>query len=166
MTTAHERLTALIAEYVPGEDDRCVCGSDACDKPVDLAAEILAQHAHEVAEYVRGESARGRKSGLTRIYFRAAADLFDPQARLDPLAVLRAIEEDAPGYALVPGCPHCPDGHTPPDHGQTWGAFLSPERDGDGQPTQMIVCRSAGAHIAESDVTWVLARLNDASEER
>lgn len=121
---------------------------------------ILDIHAHELAEHVRSESARGRKSGLTRIYYRAAADMIDPQVRDDPLTVLRAIEE-APGYEPVPGCPHCPDGHTPPDHGQMWGVRVGPERDGDGQPMQIIVARSAGAHVAESDAEWVRARLND-----
>lgn len=120
---------------------------------------ILDIHAHELAEHVRAESARGRKSGLTRIYYRAAADMIDPQVAEDPLTVLRAIE-DAPGYELVPGCPHCPDGHTPPDHGQTWGAYLAPTRDGDGQPTTIHVARSGGAHVAESDAEWVRARLN------
>jgi hypothetical protein len=132
--------------------------------PEDVIDGILTVHAHQLAEHIRGESARGRKSGLTRIYYRDAADMIDPQAHDDPLTVLRAIEE-APGYALVPGCPHCPDGHTPPDHGQTWGAFLSPERDGDGQPMQIIVCRSAGAHVAESDAEWIRGRLNDTSEQ-
>ncbi|CAM3837485.1 hypothetical protein NOGI109294_15405 [Nocardiopsis gilva] len=55
-------------------------------------------------------------------------------------------------------CPHCPDGHTPPTGGsQPWGAFLSSHRDGDGQPTDIIVCRSGGAHVAESDVEWLRA---------
>lgn len=62
-------------------------------------------------------------------------------------------------------CPHCPDGHTPPDHGQTWGAYVGPQRDGDGQPMQIIVARSAGAHVAESDAEWVRRRLNDTAEE-
>lgn len=56
---------------------------------------------------------------------------------------------------------HCPDGHTPPDHGQPWNAFIGPQRDGDGQPMQITVARSAGAHVAESDVQWVRDRLND-----
>lgn len=68
-------------------------------------------------------------------------------------------------YPLTDGCPHCPDGHTPPDHGQPWGAFIGPERDGDGQPTQIIVARSGGAHVAEPDAEWVRARLNDTREQ-
>jgi len=132
--------------------------------PEDVIDGVLAVHAHQLAEHIRSESARGHKSGLTRIYFRAAGDLIDPQAHDDPLTVLRAIE-DAPRYELVPGCPHCPDGHAPPDHGQTWGAYLSPGRDGDGQPTQIIVARSAGAHVAESDAEWIRARLNDTTEQ-
>ncbi len=62
----------------------------------------------------------------------------------------------------TPNCPHCPDGHTPADGGsQPWSAFVSMQRDGDGQPTHIIVARSAGAHVAESDAEWVRQRLND-----
>ncbi|MEU8723549.1 hypothetical protein [Streptomyces antimycoticus] len=129
------------------------------DLPEDVIDGVLIVHAHQLAEHVRAESAKGRKSGLTRIYYRAAADMIDPQVHGDPLSLLRAIEE-APGYELVPGCPHCPDGHTPPDHGQPWGAYVRPERDGDGQPTTIHVARVAGAHVAESDAQWVRDRLN------
>jgi hypothetical protein len=56
---------------------------------------------------------------------------------------------------------HHPDGHTPPSGGsQPWGAYVGPERDGDGQPTTIHVGRSAGAHVAESDAEWVRDRLN------
>lgn len=72
---------------------------------------------------------------------------------------LDSAGEQAP-YGLVPGCTHCPDGHTPPDHGQPWGVYVSPERDGDGQPMTITVARSAGAHVAESDAEWVRTRLN------
>jgi hypothetical protein len=45
-------------------------------------------------------------------------------------------------------CPHCPDGHTPPDGGsQPWSAWVGTERDGDGQPMTIHVARSAGAHL-------------------
>ncbi|WP_369214416.1 hypothetical protein [Streptomyces flavofungini] len=58
-------------------------------------------------------------------------------------------------------CPYCPDGHTLPDGGsQPWGVFVGSERDGDGQPTQIIVARTAGAHVAESDAEWMRTRLN------
>ncbi|WP_372344671.1 hypothetical protein [Streptomyces sp. KL116D] len=63
-------------------------------------------------------------------------------------------------YLGSPGCPYCPDGHMPPEHGQPWAAFVGLTRDGDGQPMQIIVARSAGAHVAESDAEWVRARLN------
>ncbi|MFZ3592276.1 hypothetical protein [Streptomyces sp. BH104] len=70
-------------------------------------------------------------------------------------------EPEHPGpYLASPGCPHCPDGHMPPEHGQPWGAYVSPDRDGDGQPTQIIVARTAGAHVAESDAAWIRTRLN------
>lgn len=59
-------------------------------------------------------------------------------------------------------CPHCPDGHTPPDGGsQPWGAYVGPERDSDGQPDTIRVMRSAGAHVAESDAEWIFRVLND-----
>ncbi|HEX5566725.1 MAG TPA: hypothetical protein VFY14_07335 [Streptomyces sp.] len=63
-------------------------------------------------------------------------------------------------YPTADDCPHCPDGHTPPDHGQPWGAYVGPERDGDGQPVRLYVERTGGAHVAESDVRWVRDRLN------
>lgn len=58
-------------------------------------------------------------------------------------------------------CPHCPDGHTPPTGGsQPWSAWVDSIRDGDGQPMQITVARSAGAHVAESDAQWIRERLN------
>jgi hypothetical protein len=58
-------------------------------------------------------------------------------------------------------CPHCDPTHTPPTGGsQPWHAYVGPARDGDGQPTQIIVARSAGAHVAESDAEWVRKQLN------
>lgn len=128
------------------------------EKAEHAATEILRQHAHYLAEQLRNDAAAGDKSGFTRIYYRAAADRIDPQAHEDPLTVLRAVEEN-PRYQTTE-CVHCPDGHAPPDHGQTWGAYVGPERDGDGQPMQIIVARSAGAHVAQSDAEWVRQRLN------
>lgn len=64
-------------------------------------------------------------------------------------------------------CPHCPDGHTPPDGGsQPWSAWVGPERDGDGQPMTVHVARSAGAHVAESDAAWVRQKLNGPADDR
>jgi hypothetical protein len=58
-------------------------------------------------------------------------------------------------------CAHCPDGHTPADGGsQPWAAWVSPSRDGDGQPTTIHVARTGGAHVAESDAQWIRERLN------
>lgn len=51
-------------------------------------------------------------------------------------------------------CPHCPDGHRPPNS-KPWGAHLGLERDGDGQPTHIRVERPAGEHVAESDAEWM-----------
>jgi len=155
MTNARARLVKALTSYA------CVCGrSSACPTP----EQLVDAFAHELAEQLRQEAARGDKSGLTRIYYRASADLIDPHAAEDPMTVLRAVEGN-PRYRLVDGCPHCPDGHTPPDHGQTWSAHIGTERDGDGQPMQIIVARSAGAHVAESDAEWVRRRLNDTSDQ-
>lgn len=82
----------------------------------------------------------------------------DP-ADSDPLRVLDEIET-APRYELAPGCPHCPDGHTPPDHGQPWAAWVTDQRDGDGQPTAIHIARTGGSHVAESDAEWIRRRLN------
>ncbi|MFJ4418300.1 hypothetical protein [Streptomyces sp. NPDC088925] len=74
----------------------------------------------------------------------------------DALQALAAVAR-----SQIQDCPHCPDGHTPPDGGsQPWGAYVGPERDGDGQPTSIHVARSGGAHVAESDAQWVRDRLN------
>jgi len=69
-------------------------------------------------------------------------------------------EPSTGNYPMTPGCSHCPDGHMPPDHGQPWGAWVGAARDGDGQPTQIVIARAAGAHVAESDADWVRRRLN------
>ncbi|KOV07489.1 hypothetical protein ADK92_05580 [Streptomyces sp. XY533] len=62
---------------------------------------------------------------------------------------------------MTESCPHCPDGHTPPDGGsQSWAVWVTEDRDGDGQPTLIMVARSAGAHVAESDTQWIRDRLN------
>ncbi|MGW0920144.1 hypothetical protein ACWD3J_14140 [Streptomyces sp. NPDC002755] len=126
----------------------------------DMLQAVLDEHAHQLAEGLRREADVGDKSGLTRIYYRASADRIDPKAADDPLTVLRAVE-DLPHYRTTAGCPHCPDGHTPPDHGQTWSAWVADVRDSDGQPMQIIVARSAGAHVAESDAQWIRKQLND-----
>jgi hypothetical protein len=64
---------------------------------------------------------------------------------------------------LVPGCPHCPDGHTPPDHGQPWHVRVAEALDGDGQPVRLVVERAAGAHVAESDAAWLRDLINRAT---
>lgn len=78
----------------------------------------------------------------------------------EAIQALVAVASDQMRRQVADECPHCPDGHTPPDHGQPWGAFIGPHRDSDGQPTQIIVARAAGAHVAESDADWIRARLN------
>lgn len=102
---------------------------------------------------------RGVKGELYPVKPDIFAATYELAAAPDPLTVLQRIEEE-PRYELAPGCPHCPDGHTPPDHGQPWGAYVGPERDGDGQPTTIHVARTAGAHVAESDAQWIYDVLN------
>lgn len=84
----------------------------------------------------------------------AAADIALVASALDPLTVLTSIEA-APRFVQAPGCPHCPDGHTPPDHGQPWAVRVTDDRDGDGQPLRLAVERVAGAHVAETDAQWL-----------
>jgi hypothetical protein len=86
-------------------------------------------------------------------------DDLEAESAPDPLSVLGQIETE-PGYELVPGCEHCPDGHTPPDHGQPWAAYLVPAEGEAGKPTAIHVARSAAAHVAESDAQWVRDVLN------
>jgi hypothetical protein len=79
----------------------------------------------------------------------------------------RVVWDDPEAPTQDVTCPHCPDGHRRPDQGsQPWSAFVSSDRDGDGQPTQIVVARSAGAHVAESDAEWIRARLNGPSDYR
>lgn len=80
----------------------------------------------------------------------------------DPLAVLDAIETE-PRYTPAPGCPHCPDGHTPPDHGQPWHVRTDQGFNED-RPQRLIVERAAGAHVAESDAQWLRDLINRATE--
>lgn len=61
--------------------------------------------------------------------------------------------------APLENCVHCPDGHKRPDR-QSWSAWVTDDRDGDGQPTTIHVARSNGAHVAESDAEWIRERLN------
>lgn len=51
-------------------------------------------------------------------------------------------------------CPHCSPTHEPPES-RPWGVYVSPQRDGDGQPTHLVVQPSNGAHVAESDAAWL-----------
>ncbi|RCG31915.1 hypothetical protein DQ384_05060 [Sphaerisporangium album] len=52
------------------------------------------------------------------------------------------------------GCPHCPDGHARP-LSRSWGVYVAPTRDGDGQPTTIHIARSDGSHVAASDAEWI-----------
>lgn len=58
-------------------------------------------------------------------------------------------------------CKHCPDGHTPFNEGShPWNVFVSTEVDGDGQPTKLVVMRSAGEHVAQSDADHLYELMN------
>lgn len=54
----------------------------------------------------------------------------------------------------VPDCPHCPDGHGTPTR-TAWAVWVGPGRDGDGQPTSLMVTPTGGAHVAEQDAEWI-----------
>jgi hypothetical protein len=51
-------------------------------------------------------------------------------------------------------CPHCPDGHGSPFRG-AWAVWVASDRDGDGQPTHLIVTTTEGTHVAEEDAEWL-----------
>jgi len=56
--------------------------------------------------------------------------------------------------APIEDCPHCIDGHRP-FSSKSWGAFITEQRDGDGQPQTIHVCRSAGEHVAPEDANTI-----------
>jgi hypothetical protein len=60
----------------------------------------------------------------------------------------------------VSACPHCPDGHQDPNR-VPWGVFVGPIRDSDGQPLHLIVLRTQGSHVAESDAHWLWELIRD-----
>lgn len=71
---------------------------------------------------------------------------------------LTAYGRDLAIPARVP-CEWCVDGHTPPTH-TNWGAFVSMERDRDGQPTHIVVCSTNGkGHPNDVDADWIAATL-------
>lgn len=51
-------------------------------------------------------------------------------------------------------CPHCDPVHESPAR-CAWGVRVAPDRDGDGQPTHLIVQPTDGAHVAEEDAQWL-----------
>ncbi|MEA5366063.1 hypothetical protein VA596_41505 [Amycolatopsis sp., V23-08] len=51
-------------------------------------------------------------------------------------------------------CPHCSPTHERPES-RPWGVYVAPFRDGDGQPTHLVVQPSNGAHVAQSDADWL-----------
>jgi hypothetical protein len=58
-------------------------------------------------------------------------------------------------------CPFCPDGH---EHPLThpWSVQIGPQRDGDGQPTHLIVAKTGLQHVAESDADWLWKLIRNA----
>lgn len=74
-------------------------------------------------------------------------------------AAAAAILAAAAAQDVPAPCPHCPDGHADPTSG-TWHARVAPNLDSDGQPTQILVARPAGQHVAVADAEWIRARLN------
>jgi len=60
------------------------------------------------------------------------------------------------------GCQHCEPGQHAEFGSRAWSAFVSAYRDGDGQPTHLIVARADGGHVAESDAEAVRVLLREA----
>jgi len=58
-------------------------------------------------------------------------------------------------------CLFCPDRHEPPQR-QNGAVVVGPQRNKDGQPMHLIVCKSAGAHVAESDAEWLRQVIREA----
>jgi hypothetical protein len=61
-------------------------------------------------------------------------------------------------------CPHCPDGH---EHPLThpWAVHVGIQRDGDGQPTTLIVQKTGWQHVSESDAEWLRELIRNAKRE-
>lgn len=64
------------------------------------------------------------------------------------------IEADLP-------CLHCLDGHGAPSR-CAWGVRVGDQRDGDGQPTNLIVQPTAGQHVAPEDAEWLFQLIRSA----
>lgn len=93
----------------------------------------------------------------------AAGLLAVPQDATAPAAPQAAKAEGCwcqPPYPPWPqqgdDCPHCPDGHQDPRR-VPWNVTVSPQRDSDGQPQQLVACRTQGSHVAQSDAEWLWA---------
>lgn len=50
-------------------------------------------------------------------------------------------------------CPHCYE-HGSPNR-TAWSVHVGPERDSDGQPTQLIVQSTKLAHVGPEDADWL-----------
>jgi len=57
-------------------------------------------------------------------------------------------------------CLHCSPTHTRPES-RPWGVYVAPERDGDDQPTHLVVMPTNGAHVAQSDADWLWQIIRD-----
>jgi hypothetical protein len=62
-------------------------------------------------------------------------------------------------------CPHCPDGHGPPNR-CSWAVWLADEVDHDGQPKYLRVQPGNGAHVAEADARWLRRVIRERNRER
>lgn len=67
---------------------------------------------------------------------------------------------------LFDSCPHCPDGHEPPER-RAWAVWVDTRNvDGDGQSVQLIVAKTGGWHCSESDAEWLRQVIRDAKGRR
>lgn len=74
-------------------------------------------------------------------------------AEVATAAVMPFLEEP-PAAPAEDSCEHCSPTHERPES-RPWGVYVAPHRDGDGQPTHLVVQPSNGAHVAQSDADWL-----------
>ncbi|MFG2963558.1 hypothetical protein ACGFZS_09740 [Streptomyces sp. NPDC048288] len=158
-TREPEQVAAWLTEHglATTTDDRCPCPNGLYRIPDECST-------CKGSGYLTFWNQRGQLL-VTNRKLAAVAYLDDRAVRFTDWdqALTDLLPPSAPEPASTGNCEHCPDGHTPADQGsQPWGVYVADGRDGDGQPTHLIVTRAGGAHVAESDAEWIRQRLNPA----
>ncbi len=63
-------------------------------------------------------------------------------------------------------CIHCMDGHEDPRR-RPWAVYVDAVNlDHDGQPVRLIVAKTGGQHVAESDAEWLRQVIREARGDR